>query len=154
VFKEMRRSDRQLEASEAEKILKKCEYGIFSSIDENDYPYGVPLSYVYLKGSLYFHSALQGKKLDNIKNSDKVSFTVVGAVELLPGKFTTNYESVVVFGKASEVQGEEKYEALVAILDKYAEDFMEKGIEYIKSDDSIVKVVKISIEHMTGKARR
>lgn len=154
MFKEMRRSDRQIKNEEAVEILKKCEYGLLSTVDENGYPYGVPLSYAYMDGSVYFHCALVGKKLDNIKNNDKVSFTVVGEVDALPEKFSTKYESVIAFGNAVEVFDEEKYKALVALVDKYSKGFMEAGIKYINNDSGKVKIIKIDIEHMTGKARR
>lgn len=154
MFREMRRSDRKIESIEIAEVLEKCEYGILSTVDENGYPYGVPLSYAYRDSNIYFHCALEGQKLDNIKHNDKVSFTVVGEVEALPGKFSTRYESVIAFGRANEVSGEEKYNALLAIINKYSKEYINKGIEYIKSDIDKTKVVKISVEHITGKARR
>lgn len=154
MFREMRKKDRQIENAEAINILKNCEYGILSTIDENGYPYGVPLSYAYVDNAIYFHCALEGKKLDNIKDNNKVSFTVVGEVEALPSKFSTKYESVIVFGRAFEVFEEEKYKALVAILNKYSKEYLEQGKAYIKNDISKTKVIKISVDHFTGKARR
>jgi nitroimidazol reductase NimA-like FMN-containing flavoprotein (pyridoxamine 5'-phosphate oxidase superfamily) len=113
----------------------------------------VPVSYAYSGGSIYFHCALEGHKLDNVKNNNKVSFCVVGATQVLPESFSTKYESVIVFGKASEVYGDEKRDALMLILKKYSPGFMDKGIEYLKSDSCKTKVIKIEIEHMTGKSR-
>lgn len=154
MFKEMRRKDRALEDTETLEILKKCDYGILSTIDKNGYPYGVPLSYVYINNSLYFHSAREGTKLDNIIANDKVSFCIVGQTATLPDKFSTKYESVIVFGKASEVIDDEKNEALLEILNKYSPDFIEQGKSYIKNAGGITKVIKITIDHITGKARR
>jgi nitroimidazol reductase NimA-like FMN-containing flavoprotein (pyridoxamine 5'-phosphate oxidase superfamily) len=154
MFKEMRRKDRQLEKAEAEQLLKKCEYGILSTVGENGYAYGIPLSYVYINDAIYFHSATEGLKLNNISNNDKVSFCVVGETEVLADKFTTNYESVIVFGQAKEVSGEEKNVALLEIIDKYSKDFRAQGEEYIKKANNVVKVIKIDIHHITGKARR
>ncbi|MDZ5016887.1 pyridoxamine 5'-phosphate oxidase, partial [Clostridium perfringens] len=94
MFKEIRRKDREIEGSQVIEVLKKCEYGILSTVDENGYPYGVPLSYVYANDSIYFHSAVEGHKLENIKKNDKVSFCVVGQTDVLPDKFSTKYESV------------------------------------------------------------
>jgi hypothetical protein len=42
----------------------------------------------------------------------------------------------------------------MAILEKYADQYMEKGKEYIKNADDKVKVIKISVECITGKANR
>lgn len=154
MFKEMRRKDRLLEKADALDILKKCSYGVLSMVSPNGHAYGVPLSYVYVNDSIYFHCALEGSKLENIQNNNNVSFCVVGDTLVLPDKFSTNYESVVVFGTAMEVHDDEKNEALLAFIDKYASQFLEKGKEYIHNAGSKTKVIKLNIEHMTGKARR
>lgn len=154
MFKEMRRKDRVLEITETLEILKNCDYGILSTIDKNGYPYGVPLSYVYIDNSIYFHSATEGNKLDNILNNNKVSFCVVGKTSILPDKFSTKYESVILFGKASEVINDEKNKALLEILNKYSPDFIEQGKTYIQNAGAKTKVIKITIVHITGKARK
>jgi nitroimidazol reductase NimA-like FMN-containing flavoprotein (pyridoxamine 5'-phosphate oxidase superfamily) len=154
MFGEMRRQDRQLNSTEAEQILQQGEYGVLSTTGANGYAYGVPLSYAYLNKNVYFHCAEEGQKLDNIRHNDRVSFCVVGKTALLPDKFSTRYESVIVFGRAGEVQGDEKNAALMALIDKYSGEFRDKGHRYIEKDGPITKVIKISIERMTGKARR
>jgi nitroimidazol reductase NimA-like FMN-containing flavoprotein (pyridoxamine 5'-phosphate oxidase superfamily) len=154
MFKEMRRKNRELETEEAIEILKKCEYGILSTVGENEYPYGVPVSYIYYNDAIYFHSAIEGNKLDNILNNNKVSFCVVGDTEVLPQIFSTNYESVIIFGKATEVFEDEKISALIEILNKYSKEYLEKGKEYISNANAKVKVIKISIDHISGKARK
>jgi len=154
MFREMRRNDRSIDREEAVKLLEKGEYGVLSAVGENGYGYGVPLNYVYHEGSIYFHCAAEGSKLDNIRSNNKVSFCVVGNIEPIPEKFSYRYESVIVFGCAQEVHDEEKMEALAALIKKYFSDNMEKGMEYIQRDSSKAKVIKITIEHMTGKARR
>jgi uncharacterized protein len=154
MLKEMRRKDREIEALEAIEVLKKCEYGILSTVDENGYPYGVPLSYVYANDSIYFHSAVEGHKLENIKKNDKVSFGVVGQTDVLPDKFSTKYESVIIFGRAKEVFDDEKNAALLELINKYSADYIEKGKIYIKNASDKTKVMKISIDHISGKGRR
>ncbi|HQI17206.1 MAG TPA: pyridoxamine 5'-phosphate oxidase family protein, partial [Bacillota bacterium] len=116
MFREMRRQDRKTDNEKAAAILAAGEYGILSTVGDNGYAYGVPLSYAYSNGKIYFHCALEGHKLDNIRYNNKVSFCVVGATEVLPESFSTKYESVIVFGKASEADDDEKQEAHVAIL--------------------------------------
>ncbi|WP_186431082.1 pyridoxamine 5'-phosphate oxidase family protein [Clostridium sp. BSD9I1] len=154
MFREIRRKDRGIDTTDAIEILRKGEYGILSTVNEEGYAYGVPLSYVYINDAIYFHCAVTGHKLDNIKNNSKTSFCVVGKTQPIAEKFTTNYESAIVFGKAEEVYNDEKYNALVGILDKYSKGYMELGIEHIKGANNRVKVIKISIENVTGKARR
>ncbi|MDF2569190.1 MAG: hypothetical protein K0R55_794 [Sporomusa sp.] len=153
MFKTMRRIDRQVTNDETIKILEKCEYGVLSMVNQDNYPYGVPISYVYKDGCIYFHSAVEGYKLDNIAANSKVSFCVVGRKKSLPEKFTTSYESVIAFGEASQVSGQEKRDALLALIAKYAPEHMEKGKEYIHASEDKTIVVKIAVNHMTGKVR-
>ena len=153
MFKAMRRLDRQVSTDEAVKILEKCEYGVLSVVNQENLPYGVPLSYVYQDGNIYFHSASEGYKLDSIAGNNNVSFCVVGRKQSIPEKFTTNYESVIVFGQASQVDGQEKKEALLALVAKYAPGHMESGKKYMDNSWNQTIVVKIAIRHMTGKAR-
>jgi nitroimidazol reductase NimA-like FMN-containing flavoprotein (pyridoxamine 5'-phosphate oxidase superfamily) len=153
MFREIRRQDRKIDNEQAAAILEAGQYGVLSTTGSNGYAYGVPLSYVYSNGIIYFHCAPEGQKLDNIEHNNKVSFCVVGATELLPAMFSTNYESVIIFGKASEVFDDEKQAALEAIIKKYSPGFMEKGMKYISASSGKAKVIKIEIEHMSGKSR-
>lgn len=154
MFKEVRRKDRSLEEKDAIEVLKNGEYGILSMVGENDYGYGVPLSYVYLENAIYFHCAREGQKLDSIEKNNKVSFSVVGRTKLLPEKFSTEYESTIIFGKATEVNDEEKERALLAIIEKYSPEYIESGMEYIKRAADRTRVIKVSIENICGKARK
>ncbi|NLT94463.1 MAG: pyridoxamine 5'-phosphate oxidase family protein [Clostridia bacterium] len=154
MFREMRRKDRKLEKSEAVEILKNGEYGILSTAGQDGYPYGVPVNYVYVNGSIYFHCAVIGHKLDNIRNNDKVSFCVVGPTQILPDKFSTKYESVIVFGRAVEVFDDEKNMALFEFINKYSSDYPEQGKEFLNKKYKATIVIKINVEHISGKARR
>ena len=150
----MRRPDRAIPDSEARTILEQGEYGVLSTVSVAGQSYGVPVSYACTDEAIYFHCALEGHKLENLSSNNKVSFCVVGRTQVLPAKFATNYESVIVFGTAQEVTSAEKHAGLVAILKKYSPDFMEKGERYINGDGHKAKVYKIVIESMTGKARK
>ncbi len=153
VFRKMRRDDKKLDIEESIDILNKSEFGVLSTISSYGYPYGVPLNYAVREGHIYFHTAVEGYKLENIKNNDKVSFCVVSNIELLSSKFDTNYKSVIVFGKAKEVLGQEKIDGLKAIVNKYSKDYPKEGEKYIKVASEKVKVIRIDIEHVTGKGQ-
>ncbi len=153
MFRKIRREDRQLSTEAAMAILTKGSYGIMSTFGENGYSYGVPLSYVYTNGGVYFHCATVGQKLDNIDFNNRVSFCVVTQAEPLPEMFSMRYESVVAFGTAVEVFNQEKTDALLDIVGKYAPEHLEAGKEYIHRAAEKTRVFKIIIEHLTGKAR-
>lgn len=153
MFREMRRKDRALSEERVEEILENGEYGVLGTLSEDGYPYVVPLSYVYKKDRIYFHCATSGLKLDSIQRMNKVSFTVVSHVETLPAEFSTKYQSVVVFGTAEIIHGEEKYAALSDLISKYSADFIAEGREYIEKAKDHTAVVALSIQHRTGKGR-
>ena len=154
MFKEMRRQDRKIDSTEAIRILEAGQYGILSTTGSNGYAYGVPISYTYNNDGIYFHCAVEGQKLENIKYNNKVSFCVVGNTTPLPKSFSVNYESVVAFGRAVEVFEGEKQAALETIVAKYSAAFTEEGLKYIKNSSGDTRIFKIEIEHMTGKARK
>lgn len=151
MFKKMRRNDRALTEEGTIDLLIKGEYGVLSTIGENGYSYGVPLSYAYSEGKIYFHAATEGLKLDNITLNNKICFTVVGDTKVIPEKFSNNYESTIVFGSATIVEGEEKFEGLRLIIEKYSPEFMESGMEYINRAQMATKVIKVEIDEITGK---
>jgi hypothetical protein len=60
---------------EMERLLKKCSCGRLGLSFQNE-NYIVPVTYKYGQGRVYFHSARQGKKVDFIKNNNRVCFEV------------------------------------------------------------------------------
>ncbi len=154
MFKPMRKSAREIFDKDIMEILDRGEYGVLATTGENGYSYATPLSYVYFNNALYFHCAVEGSKLDNIEYSDKVSVCIVGKTKVLPKEFSTEYESVIVFGRAFKVEDEEKKNALRAIAQKYSPEFEKEGMLYIERAINKTCIVKIEIEKITGKARR
>ena len=151
--REMRRKDRALPRDDALALLRQAEYGVLSSVTPGGQPYGVPLNFCILDGAIYFHSAIEGEKLDNIAANSRVSFCVVGDTEVLPEEFGTRYRSAIVCGAAEEVFADEKLRGLQGLLAKYSAQFMEQGLDYIEKVSSKVRVFRIRIETITGKAR-
>jgi len=149
----MRRKDKAMQDGAIIGLLQNAEYGVLSTVDSNEQPYGVPLNYVLMNNCICFHCALEGHKLDNLAANPKVSFCVVGRTKVLPAEFSTEFESVVVFGRASVIEGEERYQALNALIEKYSPEFVSEGSAYIEKFDSQTKLVRIEIQQMTGKAK-
>lgn len=154
MYREMRRKEKQLSVEETIYILENGEYGILSTVGDDNCPYGVPVNYVYYNESIYFHCATEGHKIDNIENNSNVSFCVVCNTEVLPEQFSTKFQSVILFGKAKEVTDKEKESALLALLHKYSREHMAAGKKYIENAWHQTKVIKIEKEHMTGKGKK
>lgn len=152
----MRRQDREIGEEEALELLGKGEYGILATVDAEGNPYGVPLSYAFEEGKIFFHGTIDGgRKTDNILANDRVCFTVVGETCVLPEKFSTAYHSVIAEGTIRLLADDaEKKTGLMALVRKYSSAFAEKGSKYIDGSLKETAVYELTVESVSGKARR
>lgn len=149
----MRRKDREIFDTEIEKILLKGKYGILATVSPDGTPYAVPISYAWKDGLIHLHCAANtGKKLENIAHCSDVCFVIVGDTQVQPEKFSTLYESVIVQGTISP--SEDKQASLIALVEKYSKDFLEKGIQHIQAAQTRTGAYIIHPKHVTGKAKR
>jgi len=156
MFREIRRNDRLAPAETGTALLKKATSGILCVLGDDDYPYGVPVNFAYADDNIYIHCFLDGHKIDAIKKSPKVCFTVLGDEEVMVDQISTNYTSVIIFGKAELFPPPEnrvREAAFAAIIDKYIPDEKERTSKYIEANKARANVIRISVEHMTCKQR-
>ncbi|WP_250229522.1 pyridoxamine 5'-phosphate oxidase family protein [Anaeropeptidivorans aminofermentans] len=156
MYQNMRRSDRQISKEETMEILLNGEYGFLATVDKDNQPYVVPLSYVVIENEIFFHCALSGQKLDNIKHEEKVCFSVVGKTQpVYDNNFTTYFESVVVFGKARIIDDmDKKTEVLLKLAEKYLPEYMDMADKAIEGSMQRTAICAITIDHITGKAKK
>ena len=152
MFREMRRVKQMMPEKDCIAVLERATAGVLAVAGDDDYPYAVPVSYVYEDGKIYFHTAVSGHKMDAIAKQEKVSFCVIDEDQIVPEEFTTYFRSVIAFGKAKALEGEALTEALVKLCGKYSP---KESADHVKAEiaDSMgrVAVVEISIEHLSGK---
>jgi len=148
----MRRKRQQLSDEDCLAILERSTSGTLALLGDNDYPYAVPISYVYANNSLFFHSALSGHKIDAIKNHDKASFCIIDKDEIHGDEYTTYFRSVIAFGQIMII--EDPSEKLIAaqMLGRKYNPGQEKALEKeIKKGFSRMAIIRMEIEHVTGK---
>ncbi|MBU5437156.1 pyridoxamine 5'-phosphate oxidase family protein [Tissierella sp. MSJ-40] len=173
----MRRKDREMSREFGLKVIDKSRYGVLSMIGEDNEPYGIPLSIVRDGNNLYFHSAMDGKKVKIFEKSPKVSIAFVGetkipenytkeeldeivkdeskAVLLISKVFTTEYESAVVKGKVKLVEDEdEKIKAMKLICEKYTLTKMDYFNMAIKAGLKRTNVYRVEIEEIKAKRKK
>ena len=143
-----------LTQEEALDFLVRETVGHLATFDPSGYPYIVPLNYVYYQGKIYFHCALEGRKLDNLAANNRVCFEVSRLDKKvfapLPCKCSTRYTSALVFGTAGIVTDlERKMEILNALTGTYAEGQPFPAIEAAAAVR--VNVVEITIDQIHGK---
>jgi uncharacterized protein len=151
----MRRKDREMSRDESLAALKKGTWGVLSVISEGE-PYGVPLNYYYSteENAVFFHCAVEGRKLNAIESDQRVSFAVVLSEKIDAGRYTTLYESVIVSGRASIVSDEEeKFKRLKELCSALAPGG-DGGDAMINKYLKLTHVVRIDVESISGKTNK
>lgn len=152
MFREMRRFKQLLPQETAIEILNRNTSGTLALIGDNDYPYAVPISYVYIDGKLYFHSAKSGHKIDAIIKHEKASFCVIDQDHIVPEKYTTYFRSVIAFGKVHLVEDMNEMRRIATLLFmKYSADYKDGIPKEIDSSIRNMAIIEMTIEHLTGK---
>ncbi|NLL77078.1 MAG: pyridoxamine 5'-phosphate oxidase family protein [Clostridiales bacterium] len=152
MFREMRRKKQILSIEECITILEGGTSGVLALSGDNDYPYAVPLSYVYSDSKIFFHCAKEGHKIDAIARNNKVSFCVIDKDDVLPQKYTTCFRSVIAFGNARILEEEnEKRNALEKLAARYSPDHEQGRLQEIDRLFQQVCMIELDIEHLTGK---
>ena len=151
-MREMRRKNQALTREENLAILKKNTAGVLSVLGVDEYPYGVPLSYTYIDNKIIFHGAKSGHKIDAIKKHNKASFCVIDQDIVIPERNSTNYKSVIAFGKIHLAEDEnEKAMLLRELTYKYSPMYKENNEKEISAEMPYVSVMVLEIEHLSGK---
>lgn len=151
-FRAMRRHRQQLSQEESISILERATSGTLALLGDDDYPYAVPISFVYHEGCLYFHSAEEGHKIDAILRHDKASFCVIDQDNVQGEKYTTYFRSVIAFGHVSIIEDAEEKLATAKLLgnryNPHQDEALQKEID--KGLHRMV-MIRMKIEHLTGK---
>jgi Predicted flavin-nucleotide-binding protein len=153
MFREMRRKRQLLSEQESIDVLARGTSGVLALLGDDNYPYAVPISYIYDNSKLYFHGAKTGHKIDAIKKCSKASFCVIDQDKIVKEEYTTYFRSVIVFGKIHILEDEkEKREAIEKLSIKYYPEDGEMNREKVINKEWIpLCMMEFSVEHLSGK---
>ncbi len=156
MFREMRRRKQQLSEDCSIEILKKGSSGVLALLGDEDYPYAVPMSYVYDDGKIYFHGAKEGHRFDTVCRNEKASFCVIEQDIVVPERYLTHYRSVIAFGRIFIIEEETaKRRAIELLADKYHPTATKEVRNCAIEAESVgLCMFVLEIEHMTGKEAR
>lgn len=153
MFRPARRKNKEISMDETRKILKEARRGVLAVNGDEGYPYAIPVNYYYdeEEGKIFFHGARVGHKIDALKKSDKVCFTVLGPEKIKDEPWAPYVKSTVVFGRCHLME-----DAAVAgtRLRQFAMKYYpneELVDEEINIYGEAVQMYVIEIEHMSGK---
>ena len=154
----MRQKNREItNFNEIVEVIRSCDVCRLA-LNDDGYPYIVPLNFGLdvTDGTikLYFHSALEGYKLDLIKKDNRASFEMDCKHQLQyfeeKGYCTMAYESVVGRGKIRILDEKEKMDALKKIMGQYHKD---KEAYFNPAAISRTLVYVLTVEKITGKRK-
>lgn len=102
-------------------------------LTDGENPYVVPLNFIWMNNSLYFHGAAQGRKINLIQANPNCCFTIYEdygtMINPIPAKTDTAYMSVMLFGVLEEVSDlNEATAAMQAMLDKYVPGYYDNSL--------------------------
>ncbi|MEW5899087.1 MAG: pyridoxamine 5'-phosphate oxidase family protein [Bacillota bacterium] len=152
----MRRSEKEIKDRDViTELLQTSPVGRLGTIGKDGYPVVKPLNFAYHEGKIYFHTAKEGEKIDDIRRDGRVCFEVDLPIAYIrakehPCQAEYLYRSVIIKGRARIIEDPaEKLFALQRLLEKYQPgggygDFPEANL-------ARTGVVRIDIEEMTGK---
>jgi len=151
----MRRSDRGIkDFTEITDVLRRADT-IRLCMNDTPYPYAVPLSFGFevMDGviTIYFHGAAEGMKHELLAKDNNVCVEadIFHGYARTEKSVTTEYESVIGFGAAEIVTGDEAVDGMELILEHCGF----AGYEYDKNVLKTMKIYKITLASVTGKRR-
>ena len=162
----MRRKDKEAtDPTAIEAVLQAAEWGTLGLAGADGRPLLVPLNFVYHGGSIYFHGAHTGEKMQVLGAGGPATFLVVDAYAQVPSyafdpvracPASQYFKSIVAYGRVTPVaEPARKAEVLEALMRKLQP---EGGYEPITAESQTyqaaiqgVAVLEFAIEHLTAK---
>ena len=157
MFRPMRRFRQELPREECDEVLLNGMRGVMAFLGDDDYPYAVPLDYLYEPSErrLYFHGARAGHKVDALRAHEKASFCVMGEGVPVQGRYGLDVRSVICFGRLHEVEpGAATIEVVRALGLRYVPRVYPSAAavrDEVEEAGARTLCYYLDIEHMTGK---
>ena len=152
----MRRHEKEIHDKKViDNLLGRSTVGRLGTAGRDGYPRIKPLNFVYVDHAIYFHSAREGEKIDDIRQDSRVCFEADLPIAYVKGSQDDPcragylYQSVIICGRAVLVHNEiEQRKALSELMRKYQPGGC---AEFPEAKLAMTAVVRIDIETMTGK---
>jgi nitroimidazol reductase NimA-like FMN-containing flavoprotein (pyridoxamine 5'-phosphate oxidase superfamily) len=137
-----------------EETIRKCDICYVGMADTDGTPYVLPMNFGYKDGTVYLHSAQEGRSIAILERNPKVCLTFSTDHDLVfqhpevACSYRMRSKSVIGWGKVVyEDDFERKVEALNILMSQYSD----KVFKY--SDPAVrnVKIWKIELEEVTCK---
>ena len=153
MFRPARRKKKEISMEAVKQLLHTERRGVFAVNGDDGYPYAIPVNFFYDEeaNQIYFHGARAGHKIDSVRKSDKVCFTVYGNETIRDEAWAPYMRSAVVFGRCRLPEyGAETLALLKRFAMKYYPEESMVDAE-IAAAGKAAQMYVIDIEHISGK---
>ena len=149
----MRRKEKEITDDQVIlEILSKSDVCRLGLVDNGE-AYIVPVSFAYDNGTMYIHSAPEGRKIELLRRNNLVTFEIEQSSEItrdnIPCNWSAKYRSVmgkgIIFLRSDT---ESKIRGLDLIMKKYGSD---TDLKYNESSLSGMIILELRITSVTGK---
>jgi len=148
----MRRTDKEItETALISRIIEQCDICRLGLAKENE-PYILPVSFGYDGQAIYFHTSLEGKKIEFMAANSRVCVEFERGVQIRPHDnpcaWTFSFQSVIAYGTVRELTNPaDKVLGLNHIMRHYS------GREWVFDVKDLmgIRVWKVEIKSLTGK---
>jgi uncharacterized protein len=143
-------------------MLNTAEYGVLALCGEK--PYAVPVNFVYLDGSVYFHGSPKGKKMSILEENNRVSFNVTTDATIIPSYFSsteniacpasTFFKSIIIDGETEIISNrKELARVFLALMEKLQPEGKYKSFESSEYNKQFaaLSVVKINTHRISAR---
>lgn len=136
-------------------LLSRCHVGHLGTVGADGRARIKPVNFVAIENCIYFHTALEGEKIEDIARDKRVCFEVdLPIAYVKAGNKACSagylYRSVMIQGSALIVEDRrEKKDALDGLMQKH--EGSDKQYEFGEAALENTGVIRIDIEQMTGK---
>lgn len=148
----MRRREKEItDRTAIDEIIRQCSVCHLGLCDQGQ-PYVVPLSFGYDGKAVYFHSAKLGRKLDVLRQNDRVCVEFEIVQDLITGPaacdWSVHFKSVMGFGRACIVEDpEQKRGALALLMAQYTDG------QFTFPHDMLTRtaIIMVELDSVSGK---
>lgn len=117
-----------------------------------NYPYIVPVHFVYSQKKIYIHSARGGKKIAMLNRNSRVCVEIDEYSGLIPAEkacnFGSRFRSLIAFGTARRLDSpRDKRLALELLMEKYAG----RSYEFTDREVEGITIIAVELEQISGK---
>ena len=147
----MRLEEREITSrDEIDKFIMECSVVRLGMISRGE-PYIVPLNFVYIDDTVYFHCALEGRKAEAMRAEPGVCLEFDAMYGVSVEKKTTYYKSVIAWGKAVFVSD---IDMVKRVLEMICVEYL--GSSFVITEEMAKRtgIIAIRIDSVTGKERK